>query len=208
MKTAVSIIFGVLVVDQISKVWIKTNMMLGQDIEIFDWFIIHFTENMGMAFGMTFGGEWGKLFLTLFRIAMVVGIVYYLMGLIAQKKKTGMVVAISLVLAGAIGNIIDSVLYGVIFNDSYGQLATLFPAEGGYSKIFHGRVVDMLYFPLIDGHFPSWFPVWSNEHFLFFRPVFNIADSAISVGIGLVFIYHKDFFPSEEVEKVEATISD
>ncbi|MFT5279150.1 MAG: signal peptidase II [Bacteroidia bacterium] len=183
-------------------------MMLGQDIEIFDWFIIHFTENIGMAFGMSFGGEWGKLFLTLFRITMVFGIIWYLLNLIKEKKKTGMVVAISFVLAGAVGNIIDSVLYGVIFNDSYGQLATLFPEEGGYSKVFHGRVVDMLYFPLIDGHFPSWFPIWANEHFLFFRPVFNIADSAICVGIGLVFVYHKDFFPNEKpVETVSSSDS-
>ena len=176
-------------------------MMLGQDIVITDWFILHFTENIGMAFGMSFGGEWGKLFLTLFRIIMVFAIVWYLLGLVKQKKKTGMIVAIALVLAGAIGNIIDSVFYGVIFNDSYGQLATLFPAEGGYSKLFHGRVVDMLYFPLIEGHFSSWFPIWANDHFLFFRPVFNIADSAISVGIGLVFLYHKDFFPDEKPQE-------
>ncbi len=177
-------------------------MMLGQDIEIFDWFILHFTENVGMAFGLSFGGEWGKLFLTLFRILMVFGIIWYLYSLIRDKKKTGMVAAISLVLAGAVGNIIDSVFYGVIFNDSYGQLATLFPEGGGYAKLFHGWVVDMLYFPLIDGHFPSWFPIWANDHFLFFRPVFNIADAAISVGIGLVFVYHKDFFPDEKQTKV------
>ena len=200
--------FGVLIVDQVSKYWVKTNMMLGQDIEIFDWFIIHFTENIGMAFGMSFGGEWGKLFLTLFRIVMVCGIIWYLFNLVKEQKKTGMVVAISLVLAGAIGNIIDSVLYGIIFNDSYGQLATLFPEEGGYSKLLHGRVVDMLYFPLIDGHFPSWFPIWANDHFLFFRPVFNIADSAICVGIGSVFLYHKDFFPQEKpVETVSSSDS-
>lgn len=206
MRTALIIVFGVLIVDQASKFWIKTNMMLGQDIEVFDWFIIHFTENIGMAFGMAFGGEWGKLFLTLFRIVMVFGIIYYLMRLIRQKRKTGMIVAISLVLAGAIGNIIDSVLYGVIFNDSYGQLATLFPPEGGYSKLFHGRVVDMLYFPLIEGNFPSWFPIWANDHFLFFRPVFNIADAAISIGIALVFLYHKDFFPKETANGPESEV--
>lgn len=202
MRTALAIIFGVLIADQSLKYWIKTNMMLGQDIQIFDWFILHFTENMGMAFGMEFGGEWGKLLLTVFRIVMVGGIIWYLLGLIKQNVKTGMIIAMSLVLAGAIGNIIDSVFYGVIFNDSYGQLATLFPEEGGYGKLLHGRVVDMLYFPLIEGHFPSWFPFWANEHFLFFRPVFNIADSAISCGVALIFIFNKDFFPKEE--KIEA----
>lgn len=203
MRTALAIIFGVLIADQSLKYWIKTNMMLGQDIQIFDWFILHFTENMGMAFGMEFGGEWGKLLLTVFRIVMVGGIIWYLLGLIRQNVKTGMIIAMSLVLAGAIGNIIDSVFYGVIFNDSYGQLATLFPEEGGYGKLLHGRVVDMLYFPLIEGHFPSWFPFWANEHFLFFRPVFNIADSAISCGVALIFIFNKDFFPKEEKIEVE-----
>lgn len=198
MRTALAIIFGVLIADQSLKYWIKTHMMLGQDIQIFDWFILHFTENMGMAFGMEFGGEWGKLLLTVFRIVMVGGIIWYLLGLIKQNVKTGMIIAMSLILAGAIGNIIDSVFYGVIFNDSYGQLATLFPEEGGYGKLLHGRVVDMLYFPLIEGHFPSWFPFWANEHFLFFRPVFNIADSAISCGVALIFIFNKDFFPKEE----------
>lgn len=205
MRTALAIIFGVLIADQSLKYWIKTNMMLGQDIQIFDWFILHFTENMGMAFGMEFGGEWGKLLLTVFRIVMVGGIIWYLLGLIKQNVKTGMIIAMSLVLAGAIGNIIDSVFYGVIFNDSYGQLATLFPEEGGYGKLLHGRVVDMLYFPLVEGHFPSWFPLWANEHFLFFRPVFNIADSAISCGVALIFIFNKDFFPKEETKEVSET---
>jgi signal peptidase II len=198
MRTALSIVFGVLVADQSLKYWIKTNMMLGQDIQIFDWFILHFTENVGMAFGMEFGGEWGKLLLTVFRIVMVGGIIWYLLGLIKQNVKTGMIVAMSLVLAGAIGNIIDSVFYGVIFNDSYGQLATLFPDEGGYGTLLHGRVVDMLYFPLIEGHFPRWFPFWANDHFLFFRPVFNVSDAAISTGVGLIFLFNKDFFPKDK----------
>lgn len=194
MKKALAIVFTVLVIDQVSKFWVKTNMMLGQEFEIFPWFIIHFTENMGMAFGMELGGDWGKLILSSFRMIAALGLTYYLYTILKKGVSTGAIVAVSLVLAGALGNIIDGAVYGLIFSESYGQVATLFPEEGGYAPFLHGRVVDMLYFPLIDGHFPSWLPVWGNEHFAFFRPVFNIADSAITVGMGLVIILQKEFF--------------
>lgn len=194
MKRAGLIIFLVLLVDQVSKIWIKTNMYLGQEYRIADWFIIHFTENPGMAFGMELGGNYGKLILTLFRIVVVGGIFYWLKGMVKENAKPVAITAVSLVLAGAIGNIIDSVFYGVVFNESYGQLATFMPEEGGYAGWFHGRVVDMLYFPLFKGYLPDWIPFWGGDYFVFFRPIFNIADTAISVGVGLLLLFQKTIF--------------
>ena len=185
----------VLIIDQVVKVWIKTNMMLGQEYKVFgDWFIIHFTENNGMAFGMEFWGVYGKIALSLFRILAVTGIGYYLYTLIKKKEKTGYIISISLILAGAVGNIIDSAFYGMIFNDSFMQVASLFPEGGGYSSFLHGKVVDMFYFPIYEGTYPSWFPFNANEPFIFFRPVFNIADSAISIGVAIIILFQRKFF--------------
>lgn len=181
-------------------------MYLGQEFPVFgNWFYIHFTENPGMAFGMEFGGEFGKLALSLFRIIAVTVIGFYLFRLPKTTHK-GLKISAALIFAGAVGNIIDSVFYGVIFNDSFNQLATFFPAEGGYESLLHGRVVDMFWFPLFDGTFPDWFPIWGGEDFLFFRPVFNVADAAISVGIGLVFIFQKKFFGNKESENIEQPV--
>jgi signal peptidase II len=176
-------------------------MYLGQEFRIFDnWFFIHFTENYGMAFGLEFGGSFGKLFLSLFRIILVGGIGWYLYHLIKTKAHSGMIICFSLIFAGAIGNIIDSAFYGLIFSDSELGIARMFPPEGGYGTFLHGRVVDMLYFPLISGQFPEWFPVWGGDDFLFFRPIFNIADSSITIGVLSLLIFQSKFSHAKQDE--------
>lgn len=177
-----SLVLLLLVADQVLKIWIKTNFMLGEELNVAgNWFILHFTENNGMAFGIELAGAYGKLMLTLFRILVVGGIVWYLFSLIRDKAHSGLITSVMLVVAGALGNIIDSVFYGVWFD---------------YAGYFHGRVVDMFYFPIIEGHFPQWFPLWGGEDFVFFRPVFNLADTYISAGVISIFVFQKKFFSS------------
>ncbi|MDE6860169.1 MAG: lipoprotein signal peptidase [Duncaniella sp.] len=188
---ATLIILVVVLLDQALKIWIKTNFYLGEDYKIFSWFYLYFIENNGMAFGMEFGS---KLLLTLFRIVAVAGLIWYIVKIYKLKSvPMGYMVCLALVTAGAAGNIFDCVFYGLIFNNPMPpEVATLFPAAGGYAEIFHGRVVDMLYFPLFSFTWPGWLPLVGGQEFLFFQPVFNLADAAISCGIiTLILFYHK-----------------
>jgi signal peptidase II len=196
---AILLIVLVLVIDQIIKIQIKTTMTIGQSIFVFgDWFQIRFIENPGMAFGLDIPGRWGKPVLTLFRIFAVAVIGWYLRQMIIKKASNGLIFCIALILAGASGNIIDSIFYGVIFDEStFFKVATMFPEDGGYAPLLYGKVVDMLYLPVIQG-LPEWFPGKGGENFIFFRPIFNIADTSITTGILIILIYQKRFFKSEE----------
>ena len=195
LNKSILIVVLVLLVDQVLKIWIKTNMTLGQEFPVIgNWFLIHFVENNGMAFGFEFGGEYGKMFLSLFRVVAVCAIGWYILKLVKKDISMGFIACVSLIFAGAIGNIIDSAFYGLIFNDSYGQVSSLFPEGGGYATFLHGRVVDMFYFPLFSGVYPEWIPLVGGNDFQFFRPVFNIADSAISVGIFTIILFFRKEF--------------
>lgn len=207
-KKSLILIFAILILDQVLKIWIKTSLTLGQEIHVFsNWFILHFTENNGMAFGLDIPGEFGKISLSLFRIIAVIGIAFFIRHLIRNKAHNGLIISTSLILAGAIGNIIDSAFYGIIFSDSWGRIAEIFPEKGGYASFLHGRVVDMLYFPIIKGAWPHWFPFWGGHSFIFFRPVFNIADSSITIGVAVILIFQKRFFKIEkQVSAEEAEI--
>jgi signal peptidase II len=197
------IIFLVLLFDQILKIYIKTHFMLGEEVVVAkNWFIIHFVENNGMAFGFEFGKNIGKYFLSIFRFVAIGALAWYLSKLWKKEVPFGLVICFALILAGAAGNLIDSAFYGLIFNESHGQVATLFPSGGGYNSFLLGKVVDMFYFPLIDTHFPAWFPIWGGQEFIFFRPVFNIADSSISVGIVAIFIFYRQHFDDKKEEVV------
>jgi signal peptidase II len=176
----------IILVDQIIKIWVRGHMGLGEEIHILgNRGMLHYTENNGMAFGMELGGELGKLALTLFRIVAVCGIGYALVHLIKHKYHRGLIMMVALILAGALGNIIDSTFYGIIYK---------------YAGLFHGRVVDMFYFPLLTGQFPKWVPVWGGEEYIFFRPVFNLADAAISIGVIMILFNQKRYFKHEEPE--------
>lgn len=196
MKKAILIIIAVLAVDQISKIWIKTNFMLGDEIYIFDWFRIHFIENNGAAWGAEIGGKTGKLILTLFRLCAIVGIGYWLYSSIQKKEHQLLLVSIALIFSGALGNILDSVFYGVIFDHSNYQIATLFSPEP-YGTVFHGKVVDMLYFPMWQGVLPNWIPQIGGQNFTFFNAIFNIADSAITIGVVMLIVFGNKIFPRE-----------
>jgi signal peptidase II len=194
-KKSILLIILILTLDQILKIWIKTHLQLGDEIPIFgERGMIHFIENNGMAFGMEMGGKTGKVFLSLFRMVAIVGIAWFLNSIIKKKADFGFILAVSAILAGAAGNIIDSAFYGMIFSESYSQPAVLFPPGGGYSSFLHGKVVDMFYFPVINATWPDWSPFRPGESFIFFRPVFNIADSAITCGVLSIVIFQKKMF--------------
>jgi len=194
-KIAIFVVF-ILLLDQAFKIWIKTHMTIGESIPVFgNWFYIYFIENNGMAFGMQLGGTMGKLLLSLFRIALAGFIIYYIGKLIKQHAPTGVLVGVSLILVGAVGNILDCLFYGLIFSDStFTHIAEIFPAGGGYAPFLFGKVVDMLYFPIIDTTLPSWVPIMGGERFVFFRPIFNIADSCITIGVIYMLIFQRKFF--------------
>lgn len=186
---AIAVVILILIIDQALKIWIKTHLTLDQSIHIANWFQIRFVENNGMAMGIEI---LDKFFLSLFRIIASGAIAYYIYWLIKHKISMGYIVCMCMILAGALGNIIDCIFYGVIFNESTPvHLATLFPPEGGYSSWLHGKVVDMFYFPLIDTTWPEWVPFFGGKELVFFRYIFNIADASISVGIGILLLFYR-----------------
>jgi signal peptidase II len=188
------LIFSILLIDQVLKIIIKTNMVIGEEIPVLgNWFRIHFLENNGMAFGMEWGGKAGKVALSVFRMMAIIGIAWYLDSIIRKKASLGLILSVSAIIAGASGNLIDSAFYGIIFSESWHTTAVLFPEGGGYSSFLHGRVVDMFYFPLIDTHWPDWSPIKPGQSFIFFRPVFNIADASITTGVLAILLFQKRF---------------
>jgi signal peptidase II len=202
-KLAILTILIAIILDQVLKIYVKTHFVLGEEVTVFDWFRIHFTENNGMAMGFEFGGKTGKLFLTLFRLVAVTAIIYWLAQTIKAKVHNAVIVAISLIFSGAVGNIIDSVFYGIIFDSSRYKVATLF-SDKPYGDLFYGKVVDMFYFPFIeDVTLPEWIPFFGGDLFTFFQYIFNPADAFISVGVALLFIFNKQAFP-KEVKKGDA----
>lgn len=211
IKKSVLFILLILIIDQWSKIYIKTNFVLGESVEVFSWFKILFIENEGAAWGaklsdvLPISDNIGKLVLTIFRLFAILGIGYWLFDVIKKKASNTLIWAVSLIFAGALGNILDSVFYGAIFNESYNEVATLFSDEP-YGKLFYGKVVDMLYFPMVDSTWPTWMPMVGGQNFRFFEPVFNIADTAISTGVGILLVFNKRAFKKEE--KVESSISE
>jgi len=197
-KTLVAFtLLTVLVIDQGTKIWVKTHLAYGEELGIFgsDRALIHFVENNGMAFGLSFGASYGKLLLTLFRLAAVSLLFVYLRRLVRERAERSLLLGFALIQAGALGNILDSVFYGRLFSESsfHGGVARMFPADGGYAPLLYGRVVDMLYFPLFYGNYPEWLPYFGGRAYLFFRPVFNVADVAIALGVMVLLYFYYVF---------------
>ena len=208
LKKSIALIFIILLIDQISKIYIKTHFILGESVDVFSWFKILFIENEGAAWGtklsdlLPISDSTGKLVLTVFRLFAIAGIGYWLLDSIRKEASKTLVIAVSLIFAGAVGNIVDSLFYGLIFNDSYSTVATFFSADP-YGGLFYGKVVDMLYFPLIDATWPDWMPLVGGDTFRFFEPVFNIADTAISTGVGILIVFNKKAFSKTQEAVVE-----
>ena len=203
------IVFLVLCFDQVLKIWVKTHMEYGEEFTILglNWARIHFVENEGMAFGLSLGGNLGKLALSVFRLVAVGFLIYIIHSLVKIKETFGVIFSFSLILAGALGNILDSAFYGLIFSATpyHGGISTMFPAEGGYAPFLYGKVVDMLYFPMIDTILPTWFPIWGGQHFEFFRPVFNISDASISTGVISLLLFNRRIFKSKTTASPQET---
>ena len=202
-KKIIALIALIIIIDQAIKFYIKLNYFIGEEhLMLGTWARLHFVENEGMAWGLKFGGDFGKIALTLFRLLAVIWGAFLIRGFIAKKYHNGFIICAALIFAGAVGNLIDSLFYGMIFEQSVSyttQVAVFMPKAGGYAPFLHGKVVDMFYFPIItDAHFPSWMPIWGGESFEFFRPVFNFADMSISSGVIALFVFQSKFFPSEE----------
>lgn len=205
LKKSIIIIILILFIDQISKIYIKTHFALGDEYKVFDWFRVYFVENDGMAWGTKLSDftsfisdRTAKIALTIFRIIAIIGIGFWLLDATRKKSPKVLLLAIAFIFAGALGNIIDSVFYGLLFNDSHGQIASFLPIEGGYDGLLHGRVVDMLYFPIWKGYLPEWLPLFGGKFFTFFEPVFNIADMAISTGFMMLLVFNKKAFPKKK----------
>lgn len=198
----------ILVVDQVVKFLVKTNMQIGEEIPLIgEWCMLHFVENEGFAFGMAFGGNAGKIILTLFRLVASAGLLWYLLHIIKKGTRTPLAICLALIVVGAVGNLIDSCFYGLIFNESYYTVAQLFPPDGGYAPLLQGRVVDMFYFPLIDTTLPEGFPIWGGKHFVFFNAIFNVADAAITIG-AIWLIVDQLFFANKKKEDTQETVNE